>query len=57
MENKHKDPKMLQKYVHEDLNSRLSTPNIISLGIVEDIMEKETAEDEEEWVDEDSELF
>ena len=57
MASKHKDPKMLRKYVHEDLNSRLSTPNIISSSIVKDSMEKATAEDEEECVDEDFESF
>ena len=55
MASKHKDPKMLRKYVHEDLNSRLSTPNIISSSIVKDRMEKAIAE--EEWVDEDLELI
>ena len=57
MASEHKDPNMLRKYVHEDLNSRLSTPNIISSSIVKDSMEKATAEDKEEWVDEDLELF
>jgi hypothetical protein len=57
MASKHKDPKMLRKYVHEDMNSRLSTPNIISSSIVKGSNEKATAEDEEEWADEDLQLF
>ena len=47
MASEHKDPNMLRKYVHEDLNSRLSTPNIISSSIVKESMKKATAEDEE----------